>query len=237
MTTRRDGGRMQLDEDIEEVGKTPFARQIQMAVVPAKCTLPVFTNIFDGTTSVVKHIKGYNRSLLQWEDNDAVLCKYFHVSLTGEALQWFEGLPIGTIRSFNHLQSIFLGAYISNNMLRPGIKKIFILRRRTNEILHNLTTRWRTMCNEMAGRVDDRNFILAFINALFPTNLLYTQIFRMKDTITMSSNKNTLLLNKSKEICNLIQLRLQMSMKGMQAYYQEQQMRSQAHPKGVKKRK
>lgn len=37
----------------------------------------------------------------------------------------------------------------------------------------------------MAGRVDERNLILAFINALFPTDLLYTQIFKIKGSITM----------------------------------------------------
>ncbi|XP_026443775.1 uncharacterized protein LOC113343895 [Papaver somniferum] len=136
MTTRRDGGRRQLDEAIEEAGKAPFARQIQLAVIPPKCNLPVVTNIFDGSTCAVQHIRAYNRSLLQWEKNDAVLCKIFPASLTVEALQWFEGFPVGTIRSFHHLQNIFLGQYIINNMLRP--------------------------------------------------DLSYTQIFRIKDTITMA---------------------------------------------------
>ncbi|XP_026443449.1 uncharacterized protein LOC113343507 [Papaver somniferum] len=185
MTTRRDGGRRQLEEAVEEAGKIPFARQIQLAIIPLKCILPLFTNIFDGSTRAVQHIKAYSRSLLQWEENDAVLCKYFSVSLTGEDFQWFEGLPVGTIRSFRHLQGVFLGQYISNNMSRPGIEKAFSLRRRINESLRNLTTRWRTMCSEIERRVDERNLILAFINALFPTYLLYTQIFRIKDTITM----------------------------------------------------
>ncbi|XP_026437400.1 uncharacterized protein LOC113335589 [Papaver somniferum] len=186
MTTRREGGRRQLDEAIEEAVKTPFARQIQMAGIPPKCSLPSFTNIFDGTTCAIQHIKAYVRSLLQWEDHDAVLCKYFPASLSGEALKWFEGLPTGTIKSFNHLQSIFLEAYISNNVLRPGIEQVFGLRRRTNEDLRSLTIRWRTMCSEMFGRVNERNLILSFINALFATDLLYTQIFRIKETISMT---------------------------------------------------
>ncbi|XP_026442034.1 uncharacterized protein LOC113341338 [Papaver somniferum] len=186
MTARRDGGRRQLEEVVGEAGKTPFARKIQLAIIPPKYRLPVFINIFDVITCAVQHIKAYNRSLLQWEENDAVLCKYFPTSLTGEALQWFEGLSVGTIRSFRHLQNVFLGQYISNNMSRPGIEKAFSLRRRINESLRNLTTRWRTMCSEMARRVDERNLILAFINLLFPTDLLYTQIFGIKYTITMS---------------------------------------------------
>ncbi|XP_026384571.1 uncharacterized protein LOC113280129 [Papaver somniferum] len=157
-----------------------------MAGIPPKCKLPTFTNIFDETTCAIQHIKAYVRTLLQWEYHDAVLCKYFPASLSGEALKWFEGLPTKTIRSFNHLQSIFLGAYINNNVLRPGIKQVFGLQRRTNKDLRSLTTRWRTMCSEIAGRVDERNLILAFINALFATDLLYTQIFRIKETISMT---------------------------------------------------
>lgn len=57
MTTRREGGRRQLDEAIEEVGKTPFATQIQMSGIPPKCSLPIFTNIYDGTTCAIQHIK------------------------------------------------------------------------------------------------------------------------------------------------------------------------------------
>ncbi|XP_026429330.1 uncharacterized protein LOC113325349 [Papaver somniferum] len=123
MTTRREGARRQLDEAIEEAGKTPFAEEIQLAGIPPKCSLPAFTNIFDETTCAIQHIKAYVRSLLQWEDHDAVLCEYFPASLSGATLKWFDGLHTGTIRSFNHLQSILRGAYISNNVLRPGIEQ------------------------------------------------------------------------------------------------------------------
>ncbi|XP_026432258.1 uncharacterized protein LOC113329617 [Papaver somniferum] len=114
------------------------------------------------------------------------MCKYFAASLVGEALKWFEGILVESIGSFHHLQNVFLGQYISNNMSRPGIETAFGLRRRTNETLRHPTTRWRTMCSEIGRRVDEQQLILAFINALFATDLLYTQIFQIKDTITMS---------------------------------------------------
>ncbi|XP_026378295.1 uncharacterized protein LOC113272708 [Papaver somniferum] len=114
------------------------------------------------------------------------MCKYFAASLAGEALKWFEGLSVESIGSFHHLINVFLGQYISNNLSRPRIETTFGLRRRINESLRHLTTRWRTMCSEMGKRVDERHLIIAFINALFATNLLYTQIFRIKDTITIS---------------------------------------------------
>ncbi|XP_026420714.1 uncharacterized protein LOC113316782 [Papaver somniferum] len=186
MTVKRNDGRKQLEEAVEEAGKNPFKKEIQRAPIPSKCSLPAFTSIFDGSACAIQHVKAYSRCLLQWENYDAVMCKYFSASLVGEDLKWFEGLPVESIGSFHHLQNIFLGQYISNNLSRPGIETAFGLRRRTNESLRHPTTCWRTMCSEMGKRVDERHLILAFINALFATDLLYTQIFRVKRTITMS---------------------------------------------------
>ena len=117
-----------MDEAIEEAAKTPFTREVQLGGIPPKCNLPALTSIFDGTTCAIQHIKAYVRCMLQWENHDVVLCKYFASSLTGEALKWFEGLPKNTITSFNHLQTTFLGAYISNNSSRPGIEDVFGLK-------------------------------------------------------------------------------------------------------------
>ncbi|XP_026430921.1 uncharacterized protein LOC113328042 [Papaver somniferum] len=186
MTAKRIDGRRQQEEAVKEAGKTPFIKEIQRAPIPPKCSLPAFTSIFDGSACAIQHVKAYSRCSLQWENYDAVMCKYFAASLAGEALKWFEGLPVESIGSFHHLQNIFLGQYISNNLSRPGIETAFGLRRRTNESLRHLTARWRTMCSEMGRRVDERHLILTFINALFATDLLYTQIFRVKYTITMS---------------------------------------------------
>ncbi|XP_026410075.1 uncharacterized protein LOC113305205 [Papaver somniferum] len=133
MTTRRNGGRRQLEEAVEEAVKAPFTRQIQRATIPSKCSLPVFTSIFDASSYAIQHVKAYTRSLLQWENNDAVMCKYFAAILAGEALKWFEGLPVESIGSFHHLQKVFLGQYISNNMSRPGTDTITMSELRVQE--------------------------------------------------------------------------------------------------------
>ncbi|XP_026415984.1 apical junction molecule-like [Papaver somniferum] len=77
MMARKYDGRRNLDEAIEEAGQTP--RQKQLAIIPTKCCLPVFTNILDESTCAIQHIRAYSRSLLQWEENDAVLCKLEHI--------------------------------------------------------------------------------------------------------------------------------------------------------------
>ncbi|XP_026451894.1 uncharacterized protein LOC113352265 [Papaver somniferum] len=182
----RRGGRVQLAEVIEEADKSPFTYEIMHADIPEKCVLPTLTSIFNGSESAVQHLKQYTLSLMQWGRNDAVLCRYFPASLAGEALAWFDGFSEKSVSSFKDLQKIFLATYISNNLLRPGIETLFNLRRRPTESLRGLVTRWRTVCSELAERVDERNFILSFVNSLIPTDLLYTQIFIIRNSITMN---------------------------------------------------
>lgn len=105
--SRGRGSGVQLDEAIEEAKRSPFVFEIQYAKLPPKCTLPAFTSIFEGTGNVVHHIKCYTLSLLQWEINDEVLCKYFPGSLRGDALKWFDALPEASISSFSQIQRTF----------------------------------------------------------------------------------------------------------------------------------
>ncbi|XP_026384113.1 uncharacterized protein LOC113279652 [Papaver somniferum] len=182
----RRGNRVQIAEAIEVAYKYPFTYEIMYEDIPEKCVLPTLPSIFSGSESAVQHLKQYTLSMMQCGRNDAVLCRYFPASLAGEALAWFDGLPKRSISSFKDLQRIFLSTYITNNMLRPGIETLFNLRRRPTESLQGLVMRWRTVCSELAGRVDEKNFILAFVNALIPTDLLYTQIFIIRNSLTMN---------------------------------------------------
>ncbi|XP_026429318.1 uncharacterized protein LOC113325336 [Papaver somniferum] len=173
-------------EAIKEADKSPFTYEIMYADIPDKCMLPTLPSIFSGSESAMQHLNQYTLSLMQWGQNDVVLCRYFLVSLAGEALAWFDGLPERSISSFKDLKRIFLTTYITNNMLRPGIETLFNLIRRPTESLRGLVTRWRTVCSDLAWRVDEKNFILAFVNVLIPTDLLYTQIFIIRNSLTMN---------------------------------------------------
>ncbi|XP_026416663.1 uncharacterized protein LOC113312120 [Papaver somniferum] len=185
----RRGGKVQLAEAIEEANKSPFTYEIMYADIPEKCVFPTLPSIFSGSKSVVQHLKQYTLSLMQWGRNDAVLYRYFPASLAGEALVWFDGLPERSISSFKDLQRIFLTTYITNNMLRTRIETLFNLRRRPMKSLRGLVTRWWMVCSELAGRVDEKNFILAFVNALIPTDLLYTKIFIICNSLIMNELK------------------------------------------------
>lgn len=94
--SRRGGGKMKLAESIEETERSPFSRDILKAPIPAKCALLTFSSIFDGTGNSIQHMKAYNLTLMPWAQHQAVLCKYFPASLTGEASLWFDNLSEGS---------------------------------------------------------------------------------------------------------------------------------------------
>ncbi|XP_026441506.1 trichohyalin-like [Papaver somniferum] len=50
------------------------------------------------------------REMMIWENYDAMMCKYFAASLAGEALKWFEGLPVESIGSFSSFTKCLFGA-------------------------------------------------------------------------------------------------------------------------------
>lgn len=72
-SNRRGGGKMRLGESIEEAEKSPFSREKLQAPSPAKCPLPAFSSIFDGTGNAVQHMKAYNLTLMPWAQHQAVL--------------------------------------------------------------------------------------------------------------------------------------------------------------------
>ncbi|XP_026420276.1 uncharacterized protein LOC113316278 [Papaver somniferum] len=176
---------MKLVEAIEEAERSSFSREIFQAPIPAKCALPAFSSIFDGTGNSVQHMKAYNLTLMPWDQHQAVLCKYFPASLTGEASLWFNNLSEGFITSFAQLQRLFLGNYIRSNRTKAGIENAFTLKKAHGESLRSQVTRWRTICSASAGEVSERQLIPAFVNALYPTDLLYVEIFRVRHEIDM----------------------------------------------------
>ncbi|XP_026438996.1 uncharacterized protein LOC113337549 [Papaver somniferum] len=131
----KQGGKMKLAEAIEEAERSPFSREILQAPILAKCALPTFSSIFDGTGSTVQHMKAYNLTLMSWAQHQAVLCKYFPSSLTGEASLWFDNLCEGSVTSFAQMQRFFLGNYITSNRAKAGIEHAFNLKKAHGEIL------------------------------------------------------------------------------------------------------
>lgn len=166
-------------EVINEAEKSPFTRGLEQAQFLPKCTLPTFPSRYDGTRDAVKHIKMYMMSLLQWKNNDVVMCKFFPASLEGEAKNWFYTLPEGSIGNYGALVETFLETYMHNNIARPRVNKLFTLARRFREPLRSLTDRWRKLCTDI-GKVPVDQQIFGFENFLGKSDPIWIAMFTEK---------------------------------------------------------
>ncbi|XP_026383387.1 uncharacterized protein LOC113278870 [Papaver somniferum] len=146
---------------------------------PPKCALPAFLSRFDGTGNAVEHVKMYTMSLIQWKNNDVIICKFFPASLEGEARNWFYTLPPGTINNYEVLIETFLETYMHNNKPRPRVNRLFTLARRFREPLGALTDRWRKLCTKI-GKVPVDQQIFRFENTLGKSDPIWIAMFTEK---------------------------------------------------------
>ncbi|XP_026420451.1 uncharacterized protein LOC113316499 [Papaver somniferum] len=134
---------------------------------------------FDDTGDAGEHLKMYGMSLLQRRNMEVVMCKFFPVSLEGEARNWFYTLPDDSIGSYEVLVEIFLETYMHNNIARPRINKLFTLAGRFKEPLRSLTDRWTKLCTDI-GKVHVDQQIFEFENSLRNSDPMWIAMYTEK---------------------------------------------------------
>ncbi|XP_026430476.1 uncharacterized protein LOC113342348, partial [Papaver somniferum] len=144
------GGR--LEEVMKEANTTPLAAHLAKDLIPHKCPLPVF-ECYDGSSDPAAHLRYYNRILARWDNDDAVLCRYFPSSLKGSALSWFDNLPPNSIDSYRQLTEKLLRTYMYNKVVNTGMNKLFSLEVGHKETIREYTDRWHKICQAI-GNVD-----------------------------------------------------------------------------------
>lgn len=85
--------------------------------MPTKFVFPAMIP-YNGTTDPDDHIAHYKQRMqtvaVHHYQREACMCKGFGSSLTGPALQWFIGLPNGSISFFAELHDMFVEQFSSN---------------------------------------------------------------------------------------------------------------------------
>ncbi|XP_026438897.1 uncharacterized protein LOC113337437 [Papaver somniferum] len=137
---------------MREANTTPLTPHLAKALIPQKCHVPAF-ECYDGSSDPAKHLRYYNRILARWEQDDAVLCRYFPSSLKGSTLSWFDNLPPNSINSYDQLAEKFLETYMYNKAVNARMDKLFSLEVVYKETMREYTDRWHKICQAI-GNVD-----------------------------------------------------------------------------------
>ncbi|XP_026459170.1 uncharacterized protein LOC113359807 [Papaver somniferum] len=150
LKARPGGGR--LEDVMREANTTPLVPSLAKAEIPKKCLIPAF-ECYDGSSDPAAHLRYYNCMLARWDQDDVVLCRYFHSSLKGSDLSWFDNLPPNSINSYEQLTETFLRTYMYNKAVHAGMDKLFSLAIGYKETTREYTDRWHKICQTI-GNVD-----------------------------------------------------------------------------------
>ncbi|XP_026428440.1 uncharacterized protein LOC113324339 [Papaver somniferum] len=131
---------------------TLLTHHLAKSLIPQNFPVPAF-ECYDGSSDHAAHLRYYNHILARWDQNDAVLCRYFPSSLKESTLSWFDNLPSNSIDSYNQLTEKFLGTYMYNKAVNAGMDRLFSLAVAYKETIREYTDKRHKICQTI-GNVD-----------------------------------------------------------------------------------
>jgi hypothetical protein len=95
----------------------PFPEWYYKVILPPRVKPPTEFTKFSGKddTSTVEHIARYLMHLGEASADEAFRVRYFHMSLTGQAFQWFTSLPPQSVGTWRELERKFHAHYVSGS--------------------------------------------------------------------------------------------------------------------------
>ena len=94
-------------------------RRIEGGNLPQWFTQPIFT-MYNGRMDPVEHVIHFNKRMVVYSKNEALMCKVFPSSLGPVAMRWFDGLEEGLINSFQELTRAFGACFVTcSRVSRP----------------------------------------------------------------------------------------------------------------------
>ena len=124
---------------------SPFCDNIAMVETPKRFAVPLM-KAYDGTTDPQEHVAQYKQRMftvpITRELREPCMCKGFGSTLTGPALQWFVGLPNGSIETFADLVDAFNLQFASSRVFEKTTSDLYKIVQRYREPLREYLTRF-----------------------------------------------------------------------------------------------
>jgi hypothetical protein len=122
----------------------PFLEWYYSVILPPRVNSPTEFTKFSrqDDTSTVEHIARYLMQLGEASDDEAFRVRYFPLSLTGSAFQWFTSLPPQSVGTWRELEQKFHAHYFSGSTEKKLID-LTTLKQRHNETPREFLRRFR----------------------------------------------------------------------------------------------
>ncbi|GMH01944.1 hypothetical protein Nepgr_003783 [Nepenthes gracilis] len=126
-------------------GTQPATEQVRNAVMEG----------YDGSKDPMDHLNCFRTHLTLQGASEALMCQSFPVTLRGDALLWFHGLPPNSICSFDELADSFLSQFASSRREERQPWHLVRLRQRTDESLKRFLDRFITEARRIPHLSDE----------------------------------------------------------------------------------
>ncbi|GMJ10811.1 hypothetical protein HRI_004750300 [Hibiscus trionum] len=134
-------------------------------VIPLDFKAPRFIQ-YDSTSCPRVHLTMFCRKMKGYLKNEKLLIHYFHDSLAGPAVVWYNRLSRKQIQSWSDLASAFLGQYRYALDLALTRKFLQGMRMRPNETFKEYALRWRSLAEQVQPPIIEEEMTPLFHAAL-----------------------------------------------------------------------
>ena len=137
-----------------QISKSPFVRRINKAGLPHRFSQPTIT-IYNGRFNPVEHVSHFNQEMAIHSGNETLICKVIPSNLGSMAMQWFDALEEGSIKSFEELMRAFRARFVTCNRVPKPLDSLLSMAMREDETLRTYSDRYWETYNEIDGDFED----------------------------------------------------------------------------------
>jgi hypothetical protein len=159
------GGKPSTVDSIIQNTRSAFTPRVMSHPVPGRFKVPPIKP-YDGTGDPVGHLKSYKAHIDLHATTDEIACRAFPLTLEGSAQEWFGGLPVNSIDSFESLTKTFLMQFLAGKKRKNTLQYMLALRQGETESLKDYLQRFnreRVEAEDMSESV----VLTAAINGLW----------------------------------------------------------------------
>ncbi|XP_014497027.1 uncharacterized protein LOC106758609 [Vigna radiata var. radiata] len=128
----------------------PFVQAVMDVRISDQFIPPQF-KMYDGTGDPEAHVKSFTNAMAFRTGSDAIWCRAFSLSLEGEALEWFNSIPNGSVENFKGLSGMFSDQFAAYRPQDTTLVDLMNLKQGKEEALRTFMDRFTKTVRRVRG--------------------------------------------------------------------------------------
>ena len=117
---------------------------------------------FKGKEDPKEHLRKFTFSSYQIANDDSLMLRIFPMTLAGQALDWYNSLPMHSLYTFEQLANQFLEHFRINIKEKSSITDLTRLQQFPDETIQDYISRWRVVLTSMPYTIPQEELVKLF---------------------------------------------------------------------------